>query len=128
MMMEPKRLVEEGYDRIAEQYLASKEPLDPTALALLTALVRDLPPDAPVLDLGCGAGVPVTRWLAERHPITGVDVSVRQLALARQRVPTATLLQVDMTAINFPAASFGAVVALYSLIHGPRATRFPFVL
>lgn len=123
--MEPKRLVEDGYDRIAEQYLASKEPLDPAALALLAALVRDLSPDAPVLDLGCGAGVPVTRWLAERHPVTGVDVSARQLALARQHAPAATLLKADMTALDFPPATFGAVVALYSIIHLPRGEHFP---
>jgi 2-polyprenyl-3-methyl-5-hydroxy-6-metoxy-1,4-benzoquinol methylase len=33
-----------------------------------------------VLDLGCGAGVPATRWLADRSfTVTGMDVSARQL-------------------------------------------------
>ena len=33
-----------------------------------------------MLDLGCGAGVPATRWLADRSfTVTGMDVSARQL-------------------------------------------------
>ena len=46
-----KRVVETGYDRMAERYLASKDLEDPTTLEELS---RELPPDAAVLDLGCG--------------------------------------------------------------------------
>ena len=68
-----KRVVETGYDRVAERYLASKDLEDPTTLAALEELAGELPPGAAVLDLGCGAGVPraehpalignVRRWL-----------------------------------------------------------------
>jgi ubiquinone/menaquinone biosynthesis C-methylase UbiE len=51
--------------------------------------------------------------------MTGVDISAAQLALARQHVPNATLIQADMMALAFPPASFDAIVALYSLIHLP---------
>jgi hypothetical protein len=51
-----KRVVETGYDRVAERYLASKDAEDPTTLAALKELARELPPDVAVLDLGCGAG------------------------------------------------------------------------
>lgn len=118
--MERKRLVEQGYDRIAEQYLASKGALDPGTLALLDALVCGLEGDAVVLDLGCGAGMPVTRWLAERFRVTGVDLSGRQLALAREHAPGATFLQGDMAEVAFPAASFDAIASLYAIIHLPR--------
>ena len=116
-----KRTVEEGYDRVAESYLGSKNPEDPTTLAALEELTRDLPPGAAVLDLGCGAGVPVTRWLADhRFAVTGVDFSARQLELARRLVPAASFIKADMTEISFPAESFAAVVAFYSIIHVPR--------
>lgn len=40
--MERKRLVEQGYDRIAEHYLASKDALDPETQTLLDALLCGL--------------------------------------------------------------------------------------
>jgi cyclopropane fatty-acyl-phospholipid synthase-like methyltransferase len=121
--LDPKRIVEAGYDRIAEQYLAGKNPDDPMTLAALERLARPLPPGAAVLDLGCGAGVPVTRWLAQRFAVTGVDLSARQLELARQHVPDATFIQAEMTALDFPPATFDAIVAFNSIIHVPRAEQ-----
>jgi len=117
-----RRTVERGYDRMAEQYLATKDPEDPLALAALEDLASLVPQGAAVLDLGCGAGVPVTRWLADRRfAVTGVDVSARQLELARSNVPTATFIKADMTELAFASETFDAVVAFHSIIHVPRA-------
>ena len=121
-MNDPHRqTVESGYDRVAEHYLATKDPEDPLAFAALEALARDLPPASPVLDLGCGAGVPVTRWLAKRgYAVTGVDLSEKQLELARDLVPGATFVKADMTDLDFGPGTFSAVVAFHSIIHVPR--------
>jgi SAM-dependent methyltransferase len=120
--------VESGYDRMAEQYLASRDPEDPLALAALEDLASLLPPEAAVLDLGCGAGVPVTRWLADRgFAVTGVDVSARQLELACANVPEGTFLKADMTEVVFEPETFDAVVAFHSIIHVPR-TEHPALL
>jgi 2-polyprenyl-3-methyl-5-hydroxy-6-metoxy-1,4-benzoquinol methylase len=122
------RTVESGYDLIADQYLATKNPEDPLALESLEDLASFLPPAAAVLDLGCGAGVPVTRWLANRgYAVTGVDVSARQLDLARTHVPEATFIKADMTEVNFAPDSLDAVVAFQSIIHVPR-TEHPALL
>jgi 2-polyprenyl-3-methyl-5-hydroxy-6-metoxy-1,4-benzoquinol methylase len=116
-----KRTVESGYDRIAEQYLATKDPEDPLALAALEDLASLLPSGAAVLDLGCGAGVPVTRWLADRgFAVTGVDVSARQLELARTNVPEGAFLKADMSEVGFAPETFDTVVAFHSIIHVPR--------
>ena len=121
-MTDPHReLVERGYDRVAKKYLATKDPRDPLALSALEELSRYLRPGAPVLDLGCGAGVPATRWLADRgFDVTGVDLSENQLDLARKLVPEATLLKADMTELDFGSETFYAVVAFHSIIHVPR--------
>jgi 2-polyprenyl-3-methyl-5-hydroxy-6-metoxy-1,4-benzoquinol methylase len=117
-----RRTVEAGYDRMAEQYLATKDPKYPLALAALEDLASHLPPEAAVLDLGCGAGLPVTRWLADRgFTVTGVDVSARQLELARMNVPHGTFLKADMTELAFASETFDAVVAFHSIIHVQRA-------
>jgi len=118
-----KKVVETGYDRVAERYLATKDTEDPATLAAFEDLARDLAPGSPVLDLGCGAGVPVTRWLARRFSVTGVDVSARQLDLARQHVPAADFVKADMTGLTFEPESFDAIVAFHSIIHVPRAEQ-----
>lgn len=115
-----KQTVESGYDQMAEHYLATKNPEDPLTLETLENLARNLPPEAHVLDLGCGAGVPAASWLARRFRVTGVDVSAKQLDLARRLVPGATFVKADMMELNFAQETFDAVVAFHSIIHVPR--------
>jgi 2-polyprenyl-3-methyl-5-hydroxy-6-metoxy-1,4-benzoquinol methylase len=123
-----RRTVESGYDQIAEQYLATKDSEDPLALKALEDLASLLPSEAAVLDLGCGAGVPITRWLADRgFAVTGVDVSAKQVELARTYVSDGTFLRADMTEAVFAPESFDAVVAFHSIIHVPR-TEHPALL
>lgn len=122
------RTVESGYDLMAEQYLATKNREDPLALEALQDLTSLLPRNAAVLDLGCGAGVPATRWLSDQgFAVTGVDVSARQLDLARNYVPEATFIKADMTEVSFAPESLDAVVAFHSIIHVPR-TEHPALL
>jgi SAM-dependent methyltransferase len=119
--LDPKRVVEQGYDRIAERHLGWIHGIRVDERALYTSvLLNGLPAGAEVLDLGCGAGVPTTRQLARRFRVTGVDISARQIALARQDVPEAQFIQADITQLDFAPASFDAVSAFYAIIHVPR--------
>jgi cyclopropane fatty-acyl-phospholipid synthase-like methyltransferase len=114
-----RALVKQTYDQIAADYNQGRldEPADAD---YLTPLIERLTPGARVLDLGCGAGVPITRALAERHEVTGVDFSSKQLALARLQVPAARFIQTDMTSCDFPQAHFDAVVSFFAIFHLPR--------
>jgi SAM-dependent methyltransferase len=118
---DPKRLVAAGYDAIAQRYLEWSA-LRPSAVRLhyLQKALDLIPAGADVLELGCGAGIPMTRALAAGRRVTGVDISATQIGLARRNVPAATLLQADMTQVEFAPASFDAVLAFYSLTHVPR--------
>ena len=62
-----KRTVQAGYDAMAEHYLAWGGEIegDPRH-RFLHEFARRLPDGARVLDLGCGAGIPSTKQLAER--------------------------------------------------------------
>ena len=119
--MDPKRIVSDGYDTIGERYLSwSALRPSPARLHYLNLAVELVPPGSDVLELGCGAGIPMTKALTDGRSVTGVDISVGQLEMARRNVPNATFIQADMTALAFEPASFDAVVAFYSLTHVPR--------
>jgi SAM-dependent methyltransferase len=120
MTRDPRIVVAQAYDQIAEIYLRR---FGDSAVRRfwLDQLIARLPAGVGVLDLGCGAGLPVGRDLQDRgFVVTGIDGSARQIELARGNVPGATFIQADMTSVEFAAASFGAVTAFYAITHVPR--------
>jgi ubiquinone/menaquinone biosynthesis C-methylase UbiE len=119
--MERKRIVEQGYDQIAERYAAWAAQVWSDERARYTNLIiRNLSDGAEVLELGCAGGGQTTQALAERFNLTGVDLSARNVGLARANVSSATFLHADMTALEFESERFDAVVAFFSIIHVPR--------
>ena len=112
-----KSLVHQGYDRCAAAYAAARQQEAVPQLSLLTSRLAST---AHVLDIGCGAGVPVARALSERFTVTGVDISGAMINLARQHVPHATFIESDVMALDFPPASFDAIVSFYAIFHIPR--------
>ena len=72
--------------------------------------------------------MPVARDLTARgFKVTGVDASARPIERARCNAPQAQFIQADMTTIEFPAFSFDAVAAFYSITHIPRDQHAPFL-
>jgi SAM-dependent methyltransferase len=120
-------LVRRGYDAISDQYRsddgqtnAESSETTSTYGAWADELASFLPVGGRVLDLGCGAGVPMSRDLFDRgFEVTGVDISEVQVARARRLVPGGRFIAADMATWDTADASFDAVVSLYSLIHVP---------
>jgi 2-polyprenyl-3-methyl-5-hydroxy-6-metoxy-1,4-benzoquinol methylase len=116
---DPREIVRRGYDALSYRYRADDAGEGDYA-PWLAGLRQRVRPGGQVLDLGCGAGVPVARALAAGgFAVVGVDVSRVQLGRARRLVPAASLLQADATRVAFRPASFDAAVCLYTLIHLP---------
>jgi cyclopropane fatty-acyl-phospholipid synthase-like methyltransferase len=124
---DPKRIVAAGYDAIAETYRDWAEADAWPRLEWLALVEAELAPGSSVLELGCGAGVPVTRRLAERHRVTAVDLSARQIELARANAPEASFVHGDALAVELPESSFDAVVSLYMTGHVPRDEQLELV-
>ena len=116
-----KETVRAGYDEMASWFAdwSARVEGDPRD-RFLSRFIELLPPSGSVLDLGCGAGVPSTKRLAEAFQVVGADISEAQIALARQNVPEAEFLRADMLDLDLPEASFDGIAAFYSISHVPR--------
>ena len=60
------------------------------------------------------------KYWAQYHKVIGVDISEKQIQLARKNVPEAKFIKADMLEVDFPNNSFDAIVSLYAIIHIPR--------
>jgi SAM-dependent methyltransferase len=110
-----------GYDLVARRYAELEAGDGPwPRMRWLQEVIDRLPHGSPVLDLGCGSGVPAAAEIAKRHSVTGVDISATQIALARQNVAGGDFVCADAAEVDFPAESFEAVVSFYSFDHLPR--------
>jgi len=120
----PRNLVATGYDDIADAYL-DRFGVSVVRRKWLGRLIESLHSQGSrVLDLGCGAGIPVARELAALgHSVVGVDGSGQQIVRARRNVPTAIFIEADMCEVEFETASFDAVGAFYSITHIPPAEQ-----
>jgi 2-polyprenyl-3-methyl-5-hydroxy-6-metoxy-1,4-benzoquinol methylase len=99
---DPKRIVVSGYDEVANVYL-ERFGVSTVREKWVGRLIEGLPAGGGrVLDLGCGAGIPVARDLAALgHAVVGVDGSVQLVVRARQNVPKAKFLVADMCEVEF---------------------------
>lgn len=85
-------------------------------------VLERLPPQARVLDLGCGTGVPTARQLAEAEvDVVGIDESERMLELAAKHVPQGRFVLGDMRKLDGVAGQFDAVVTFFALLMLSRA-------
>jgi trans-aconitate methyltransferase len=124
--MKQTDLVKRGYDLMAVDYLADRERLK--SGKYVQKLLKYLPKDSTILDLGCGAGVPVDDVLLKAgHSVVGVDISPMQIKLARKNCPKGQYLVGDIATLAETEYQVQGVVVLYALFHLPR-TDHPRIL
>jgi SAM-dependent methyltransferase len=76
-----------------------------------------LPSGAHVLDLGCGSGEPIARYLLDAgYALTGVDSAPAMLAMCRSRLPQARWQLADMRSLSL-GDRFDGIVAWDSFFH-----------
>jgi SAM-dependent methyltransferase len=103
-------MLHNSYDHIAEQWHNNSRGqayVDRT-LGYVDKILEGLPPQAKILDLGCGTGNPIAKHIVERgFRVVGVDQSIKLLEIARTVVPEAELIHADMIKVQF-AEKFAA--------------------
>jgi trans-aconitate methyltransferase len=74
-------------------------------------------PGGAILDIGCGMGEPVARYLIERGAeVTGMDSSPSLIAIARERFPAHEWTVADMRGLDL-GRRFDGLLAWHSFFH-----------
>lgn len=103
-------------DRQAERW-PDGVPFEHHWLERLTSL---LPIGSSILDLGCGGGIPITRYLIEAgFQVTGVDASMTMIELWRSRFPDSRAVLADMRQLDL-GERFSGLIAWDSFFHLPQ--------
>jgi SAM-dependent methyltransferase len=99
----------EAFDQMRSRHLFEKPSLDPF-LALLQ-------PGASILDIGCGSGEPIARYLNDAgYRLTGIDSSPPLIDLCRSRFPDQEWVVADMRTLEL-GRRFDGILAWDSFIH-----------
>ena len=119
MSKQKSEIVRRGYDRIAKRYHKQRDVYKSNAL--LRKFSKLVPKGSKVIDLGCGAGVPVAKFLANKgYKVVGIDFAEGMVKLAKKNVPEARFIKIDITKMKFGHNSFDGAVSFYALIHISR--------
>lgn len=112
-------LVRAGYDQAAERYSSQRDKFkNERYLKRLTKLLK-LP--ATVLDLGCGSGYPIDSYLvAHGYDVLGLDISPKQIELAKQSVPEARYEVRNMLNLRPDEYKVDGLISFYAIFHTPR--------
>lgn len=83
----------------------------------LDQLLQRIQPTRSVLDLGCGAGEPIARYLIEQNcRLTGVDYAPAMIDFCKQRFPQHNWFVGDMRKPDFPE-SYDAIISWGAFFH-----------
>jgi ubiquinone/menaquinone biosynthesis C-methylase UbiE len=114
------KIVEDGYDKIAQIYNRRRIDRFWTVAPDIEALAKRLGQGSATLDVGCGSGYIASILESKGFKVTGIDISTKMLALAKANAPQSTFLRMDMKRLDFPRKSFDGIICLYSIFHVPR--------
>jgi len=114
--------MQNSYDYIAEQWHLNVrgQTYVSRVLGYLDQVLAGLQPGAKVLDLGCGTGNPIAKYLVQKgFQVVGMDQSAKMLEIAKEVVPEAQFIHADMVEIEL-TDKFAAAIAWDSVFHVER--------
>lgn len=114
--------MQNSYDHIADQWHANGREASyiNRVLGYVDLVLEGLDTGAKVLDLGCGTGVPISRYVVRKgFRVMGVDESQKMLDIAKKEVPEAEFIRDNMVDVQLPDG-FAAAIAWDSIFHVAR--------
>lgn len=115
------------YERHADAWQRQRSPHASLEEVWLQRFAAGLPDGGRVLDLGCGTGQPMARWLARKgFAITGIDSSATMLALASRLQPDQEWMACDMRQLSLGRRFDGLLAwdSFFHLCHDDQQTMF----
>lgn len=104
------------YEEIVDWFDANRCK-DLMEIEYLKFILKHIPQQGSILDLGCGTGEPIAQFFIQHgFFITGVDGSPKMIDLCKKRFPEMKWIVGDMTSINLHQ-KFDAVIAWDSFFH-----------
>lgn len=116
------------YDRHAHDYVADRRTVGWNESAWLDRFSALLRQGSSILDIGCGFGEPVARYLIDRgFAVDGVDTSPTLIALCRERFPQRSWHIADMRALALQDTFDGLLAwdSFFHLTHFDQRRMFP---
>ena len=96
----------------------------PIGVAQVRRWARNLPPEATVLDIGCGSGVPITQMLIdEGFAVYAVDAAPRMVNAFQRRFPCVPCACESVETSSFFDLTFDGVVAWGLMFLLPNQTQ-----
>lgn len=79
--------------------------------------LKQLPPGAELLDLGCGSGFPIADFFLQHEiKVTGVDAASAMIEVAKKRYPASRWHTADMRSLSL-GRKFNGIIAWDSFFH-----------
>ena len=116
------------YDRHAHDYVADRRNVGWNESAWLERFGALLRQGSSILDIGCGSGAPVAKYLIDQgFAVDGVDSSPTLIALCRERFPQRSWHLADMRDLSLQRAFDGLLAwdSFFHLTHDDQRRMFP---
>ncbi|MBS0286693.1 MAG: class I SAM-dependent methyltransferase [Proteobacteria bacterium] len=105
-------LIAEGFAKMRDSFYKEQKYLD--------KLIKLIPSQSSILDVGCGSGYPIASYLIEKgFEVTGIDGSQKLLDIAKELCPKMKGVLGDVRSVTL-AEKFDAVVEWWCLFHIPK--------
>ncbi len=106
------------YNKIGD-WFAENRYADSVERVYLDAIIEQLPPNASMLDVGCGNGKPILEYFINHNiRAVGIDGSEKMIELARNNFPDTRLMLLDMRQMQL-GEKFDVLIAWHSFFHLP---------
>ncbi|MEF8802228.1 MAG: class I SAM-dependent methyltransferase [Halolamina sp.] len=112
-----RNTIRRSWDDIARTYAERRDPSGSDA-DLIDELRARCPSNPLIVDIGCGDGARTLANLPSGS--VGIDFSREGLALAKETVPSASLVQADMCSLPLADSVADGMTAYHAVFHVPR--------
>ena len=116
--MKSQTITSKWYDETGERCLRFYKKSQENEIIQLKELFEKILPKSKILDVGCGTGKPVAKFLSQKgYQVTGIDISKELIKQARKNTPKAEFKIMSMYELKFPARTFDAIISFFAILH-----------